>query len=174
VTSTTDTEPRLLRINEVAAEVGLTTRAIRYYEEMGLLEPAGRSGGDYRLYDRSDLERLLFIRSLRDDAGFSLAQIRQLLEDEAARERTRERFRETQDPAERRAILLDARERVDRQIEILEAKAARLGTMIEEARDRRRHLDGHLAALDGGPAPHAGSKSGPRARPVPKAEESAR
>jgi DNA-binding transcriptional MerR regulator/MFS family permease len=123
VTHTTET--RLLRINEAAAEAGLTTRAIRYYEEMGLLEPAARSGGDYRLYDQSDLERLLFIRSLRDDAGFSLAQIRQLLEDEDARERNRERFRETQDPAERRAILIDAQTRVDRQIEILEANAAR-------------------------------------------------
>ena len=60
---------RLLRINEVAAETGLTTRAIRYYEEMGLLEPAARSEGDYRLYDASDLDRLTFIRSLRDDAG---------------------------------------------------------------------------------------------------------
>jgi DNA-binding transcriptional MerR regulator len=74
---------RLLRINEVAAETGLTTRAIRYYEEIGLLEPAARSDGDYRLYDASDLDRLAFIRSLRDDAGFSLAQIGQLLEDEA-------------------------------------------------------------------------------------------
>ena len=84
---------RLLRINEVAAETGLTTRAIRYYEEIGLLEPAARSDGDYRLYDASDLDRLRFIRSLRDDAGFSLAQIGQLLEDDAARERNRERFR---------------------------------------------------------------------------------
>lgn len=148
------TETRLLRINEAAAEAGLTTRAIRYYEEMGLLEPAARSGGDYRLYDQSDLERLLFIRSLRDDAGFSLSQIRQLLEDEDARERNRERFRETLDPAERRAILIDAQTRVDRQIEILEAKAARLATMIDEARARRKHLDGHLAEIDGGPSPH--------------------
>ena len=152
VTHTTET--RLLRINEVAAEAGLTTRAIRYYEELGLLEPAARSGGDYRLYDQSDLERLLFIRSLRDDAGFSLAQIRQLLEDEVARERNRERFRETRDPAERREILVDAAMRVDRQIEILEAKAARLATMIEEARARRHHLDEHMAEIDGGPAPH--------------------
>ena len=150
-----DTRPtRLLRINEVAAEAGLTTRAIRYYEEFGLLEPAARSGGDYRLYDQSDLERLLFIRSLRDHAGFSLAQIRQLLEDEVDRERNRERFRETRDPAERRAILLDATRSVDRQIEILEAKAARLATMIDEARGRRRHLDEHLVELDGGPSPH--------------------
>lgn len=148
------TETRLLRINEVAAEAGLTTRAIRYYEELGLLEPAARSDGDYRLYDQSDLERLLFIRGLRDDAGFSLAQIGQLLEDEAARERNRERFRETRDPAERRALVVDARDRVDRQVEILEAKAARLRTMIEEVRVRRRHLDAHLVELDGGPSPH--------------------
>ena len=78
-------EPRLLRIQEVAAEVGLTTRSIRYYEEIGLLEPAARSDGDYRLFDASDLERLRFIKSLRDDAGFSLAQVGQMLEDEAAR-----------------------------------------------------------------------------------------
>jgi DNA-binding transcriptional MerR regulator len=138
----------LLRINDVAAETGLTSRAIRYYEEIGLLEPAARSEGDYRLYDASDLDRLRFIRSLRDDAGFSLAQIGQLLEDDAARERNRARLRETADPDERRALLLDARERVDRQIEILETKAARLASMIEEAGQRRAHLDGHLADLD--------------------------
>jgi DNA-binding transcriptional MerR regulator len=148
------TARRLLRINEVAADTGLTTRAIRYYEEMGLLEPAARSEGDYRLYDESDLERLQFIRGLRDDAGFSLAQIRQLLEDDAARERNRERFRTTGDPDERRALILDARERVDHQIEILETKAARLAAMIEEAHARGRHLDAHLAELDGGPEPH--------------------
>jgi DNA-binding transcriptional MerR regulator len=145
---------RLLRINEVAAETGLTTRTIRYYEEMGLLEPAARSEGDYRLYDGSDLERLQFIRSLRDDAGFALAQIRQLLEDEAARERNNERLRSTHDPVERRALFLDARTRVDRQIELLEAKAARLAEMIEDARARGRHLDAHLAELDGGRPPH--------------------
>jgi DNA-binding transcriptional MerR regulator len=149
----TDTA-RLLRINEVAAETGLTTRAIRYYEEIGLLEPAARSDGDYRLFDASDLDRLQFIRSLRDDAGFSLAQIGQLLEDDAARERNRERFRETRDPDERRALVVDARERVTHQIQILESKAARLAAMIDEARERARHLDAHLAELDGGPAPH--------------------
>jgi DNA-binding transcriptional MerR regulator len=149
-----DAETRLLRINEVAAETGLTTRAIRYYEEIGLLAPAARSDGDYRLYDASDLDRLQFIRSLRDDAGFSLAQIGQLLEDDAARERNRERFRQTGDRDERRALLIESRARTAHQIEILETKAARLATMIEEARTRARHLDAHLVELDGGPATH--------------------
>lgn len=132
----------------MAEQVGLTTRAIRYYEEQGLLEPAARSEGDYRLYDQSDVERLRFIRGLRDDAGFSLGHIRQLLEDEAARERNRERYRASDDPSERREILVDALARVERQIESLRHKAERLNGMIDEAEARRRHLADHLAGLD--------------------------
>lgn len=147
-TPTPTPERTLLRINEVAAETGLTTRTIRYYEEVGLLEPAARSDGDYRLYDASDLDRLRFIRDLRDDAGFSLAQIRQLLEDEAARERNRARLRATTDPVERRQYLGEAEARVVRQIALLDAKAARLAAMIDEANARLARIRGHLAELD--------------------------
>ena len=142
------TPARLLRINEVAAEIGLTTRTIRYYEEVGLLAPAARSDGDYRLYDASDLDRLRFIRDLRDDAGFSLAQIRQLLEDEAARERNRARLRATTDPVERRQYLHEAEERILRQVALLDAKAARLAIMIDEAQARLARVRGHLADLE--------------------------
>src|SRR6476469_2646063 len=91
--SSTATPERLLRIQEVAASLGLTARTIRYYEEIGLLTPAARSEGDYRLYDADDVERLRFIKDLRDEAGFSLAEISRMLEDEAARARNRARFR---------------------------------------------------------------------------------
>ena len=148
-----DAPTRLSRIQEVAAEIGLTPRSIRYYEEIGLLEPAARSEGDYRLFDADDIERLRFIKGLRDDAGFSLAEIGTLLEDERARARNRERFRSTPDLAERRAILADAMERVDRQIETLRAKAERIAAMIEEAEHRRAHLEEHLAELEAGLEP---------------------
>jgi MerR family copper efflux transcriptional regulator len=146
----------LLRIQEVAAMLGLTTRTIRYYEELGLLEPAGRSGGDYRQYDADDIERLRFIKGLRDDAGFSLAEIGQLLEDDAARTRNRDRFRTTSDAAERRSIIDDALARVDRQIDSLREKMGRLSTMVDEAEGRRAHLLAHIAELEAGlePAPH--------------------
>jgi DNA-binding transcriptional MerR regulator len=141
---------RLLRINEVATEVGLTARSIRYYEELGLLKPAARSEGAYRLYDDDDIERLRFIRGLRDDAGFSLAEIGRLLEDEEARTRNRRRFLATTDLAERRAIMVDALARVDGQVAILRAKSARLAEMIAAAEDRRRHLEEHLEDIDAG------------------------
>jgi DNA-binding transcriptional MerR regulator len=152
----TATASPLLRIQEVAALVGLTARSIRYYEELGLLKPAARSEGSYRLFDEDDLERLRFIKGLRDDAGFSLADIGRLLEDETARERNRRRFRATTDPEERRAVLQDAFAQVDHQIATIEAKIERLQAMVAEARARRTHLESHLAEIDAGiePAPH--------------------
>jgi MerR family transcriptional regulator, repressor of the yfmOP operon len=154
-----DTPERLLRIQEVAAETGLTPRTIRYYEELGLLAPVARSDGAYRLYDAEDLERLRFIRGLRDDAGFSLAEIGQLLEDEQARARNRQHFRATADVAERRAIVLDNLGRIDRQVTSLRRKIERLEAMIAEAEERRAHLAGHLADIDAGREPSHGPEA---------------
>jgi len=166
-TTSPQTPARLLRIQEVAATLGLTARTIRYYEELGLLTPAARSDGDYRLYDEDDVERLQFIKDLRDDAGFSLAEIGQMLEDEAARARNRDRFRTTTDTAERRAIVDDALARVDRQVASLQAKSERLAAMIADAEARREHLLGHRAELDAGrePTPHTHERPAAR-RPV--------
>jgi DNA-binding transcriptional MerR regulator len=156
---------RLFRIREVAAETGLTPRSIRYYEEIGLLRPAARSRGAYRLYDASDLERLAFIRGLRDDAGFSLAEIALLLEDEEARIRDRERFRLTGDAAERRAIVRDLIARMERQVASLAEKADRIAAMIAAAEARRAHLEAHLAELEGGGPAHAAGEPHPEAGP---------
>jgi DNA-binding transcriptional MerR regulator len=144
---------RLLRIQDAAVATGLTPRSIRYYEELGLLSPAARSDGAYRLYDTDDLERLRFIRGLRDDAGFSLAEIGELLGDEQARVRNRARFQAAQTNEERRPIVLDALERVDRQVATLEHKIERLREMIDDARARRVHLLTHLADIEAGREP---------------------
>ena len=141
---------RFLRIQEVASELGLTTRSIRYYEELGLLSPAARSDGSYRLYDASDVDRLRFIKGLRDDAGFSLAEISQLLEDEAARVRSREAYTLTGDPAQRRAIVVDSLGRVDRQSRTLREKIGRLEAMVSAVEARRTRLRARLTDLDAG------------------------
>ena len=71
---------RTWRIGEVADRTGLTRRALRHYDELGLLIPAGRSGGDYRLYDEDDLLRLLQIQNLKV-LGLSLPEIGTALAD---------------------------------------------------------------------------------------------
>ncbi len=157
---------RLLRIQEAAAEVGLTPRSVRYYEELGLLKPAARSEGDYRLYDSTDVERLRFIKGLRDDAGFSLAEIAELLEDEAAREREHVAFHATSDPAERRRILRDRLARYEHQAQMLRAKVARLQTMVDEAEGRRARTTVRLEALAG----ESTGRSAESATPSPNQE----
>jgi DNA-binding transcriptional MerR regulator len=64
-------------IGELARRTGTTASALRYYERIGLLPPAGRAGGR-RHYPPSSADRLALIR-LYQDAGFKLAEIRELL-----------------------------------------------------------------------------------------------
>ena len=55
-----------MRIGEVAAAVGTTSRTIRYYEELGLLEGAGeRESGKHRTYTEQDVERQLELVTAR-------------------------------------------------------------------------------------------------------------
>ncbi|WP_285848141.1 MULTISPECIES: MerR family DNA-binding transcriptional regulator [unclassified Mesobacillus] len=64
-------------ISDLAEEFGVTTRTIRYYEELGLLNPS-RSEGGRRLYSSKDLARLkLILRGKR--FGFSLEEIREMV-----------------------------------------------------------------------------------------------
>jgi MerR family copper efflux transcriptional regulator len=65
----------LMQIGDLARETGKTVRAIHLYEELGLLAPAGRSKGRFRLYGPDALLRIRWIGKLQD-MGFSLADMR--------------------------------------------------------------------------------------------------
>ena len=140
--------PPLRRIQDVADEVGLTSRAIRYYEEMGLLTPAARSGGSHRLYDESDVERLRAIQALRDDAGFSIGDIARLLEDTDQLARSKAAYRSAESPADRLRIAREGLARIDRQIALLGDKIERLRAMSDDARARRARIIELVAQLE--------------------------
>jgi len=70
--------PHLLRIGDLARQAGKSVRAIHLYEELGLLQPATRSSGGFRLYDPSAVERLRWIHLLHE-LGFSLQEMRSLV-----------------------------------------------------------------------------------------------
>ncbi len=67
-----------MRIGELAKRAGTTTRALRYYEQLGLL-PARRAGNGYRAYGEEDLRLLRQIRTLQD-FGFGLEETRPFVE----------------------------------------------------------------------------------------------
>ena len=68
-----------IQIGELAKELGITTRTIRYYEEIGLMGPSQRSGGGARNYLREDVLRLKFILKLKE-LGISLKEMQELAE----------------------------------------------------------------------------------------------
>lgn len=68
----------MLSIGKLGKAAGVKVPTIRYYEQIGLLAPPERSGGNQRLYPKAALTRLSFIRHARD-LGFPLEAIRELL-----------------------------------------------------------------------------------------------
>ncbi len=68
----------MFQIGELSAQTGISSKAIRYYEEIGLLPPAKRADNDYRIYDEQDVERLGFIRRARS-LDFALEDIAEIL-----------------------------------------------------------------------------------------------
>ncbi len=71
-------KPHLLKIGDLARATQKTVRAIHLYEELGLLQPATRSSGGFRLYDPAAVERVRWI-DLLHGLGFSLQDMRRLL-----------------------------------------------------------------------------------------------
>src|SRR5437899_114744 len=95
------TDSRLRRIGDVAELTGLSPRAIRYYQEVGLLKPAAHVSGGNRRYDDEDVERLQLIKRLREVAGLSLAELHTFLETEDERDALRSAYYATEDPSTR-------------------------------------------------------------------------
>ena len=67
------------KIEEVAIKTGLTKRALRYYEDLELIIPK-RTDASYRLYSEEDIENINRIKDLRESLGFSLNDVKVILE----------------------------------------------------------------------------------------------
>lgn len=68
----------MFTIGKLAAQAEISTDTLRYYEREGLIAPAGKSAGGYRLYDKDSTRRIRFIRQAQH-CGFTLAEILELL-----------------------------------------------------------------------------------------------
>ena len=94
-----------MNIGQAAKASGVSAKMIRYYEQTGLIPPAGRTGAGYRDYSDKDVHELRFIRRARS-LGFSMPEITQLLSLWRDRERP---SREVKAIAEKHVNELDAR-----------------------------------------------------------------
>jgi DNA-binding transcriptional MerR regulator len=162
----TGTSQRLARIGEVADEVGVTARTIRYYEELGLLGDAGdRTKGQHRLFSESDIARLRELVRLRDLLGLTLDELTELAEAAQLQECLRTRWAASTGDAERAQIVRTAIPNVQRQLELVGIRQRNLVEFAAELDAKLERMQALLDELSDGDAPRRGSRGGPASGP---------
>ncbi|MGE3961066.1 MAG: MerR family transcriptional regulator [Dehalococcoidia bacterium] len=141
------------QIGEVAERTGVTQRTLRFYEEKGLLRPPERMDGGFRLYSDDDVQRIEYIRRLQQYLGFTLAEIKEMVEAEDLRQQIIATFRPDRElPArlERVNRIIGALERqlevVDHKVEALAEMQGDLRGKLDRVTTRKHELEEAIAA----------------------------
>jgi DNA-binding transcriptional MerR regulator len=149
------TDAELFSIGQLAARTGLTSRTIRFWSDAGLVPPAGRSAGGYRLYDAEAVARLDLVWTLRE-LGLGLEVIRAVLS----------RTTTVAQVAEAHVAVLDEQIRLLRLRRAVLSTVATRGTTIEEtllmhklarlsAQERQQMIDDFVDGVFAGVDPQA-------------------
>lgn len=124
------TDKELLKIGEFARLANTNLRTLRYYEELDLLQPAGRSEGGFRFYRPADLFRVRMIHSMQE-LGLHLEEIHDILDTRSrnGQEGTRAEWIDKIRGAltEQRRLLDERVETLNAQLELNEAAMKKLG-----------------------------------------------
>jgi MerR family transcriptional regulator, repressor of the yfmOP operon len=125
----------LLGIGAAAAQAGVSERALRYYQQLGLLEPACTTPGGLRRYSAEDLARVARIRELQTLLGLNLDEIAIVLRNEDRLAQIRKAYR-------------DERTSDDERLRLSRECLALLESLRETVEAKRSALESFLADLD--------------------------
>jgi DNA-binding transcriptional MerR regulator len=133
--TTSPSEPVEWRIGEVAKLTGVTTRTLRYWEELDLLQPSSYRASGERLYSPTDVARVSRIRNLQELLGFSLAEVRTVLNagDVDVLDRVRSELKtENLSPSRHRELLDEGMTANDQLLERLDETLSRIQAFRDE------------------------------------------
>jgi DNA-binding transcriptional MerR regulator len=126
----------------------VTTRTLRYWEQLGLVAPSGRPDGGQRVYSALELDRISRIRDLQCLLGLSLAEIRAVLETDDVIDRLRNAYREGSRSDRRRRLLHEAIKANDELIGRLDETLGRIEEFRHERIAKRERMRARAADLD--------------------------
>lgn len=138
----------MYKIDEVAQKTNLTKRALRYYEELGLVSPSGRTESGYRVYTDADVEQILHVKDIRDLLGASLAEIKEMMALDRLYEEQRDFYnqhykdRELEGPEllQRIEMLNKLEETLSIQRRFLQNKMARMEEMLKNYDEKLKRI----------------------------------
>jgi DNA-binding transcriptional MerR regulator len=148
----TGTEPSY-RIGEVAARTGVSTRTLRYYEEIGLIDLPGKAPGSSRRYTDDDVARIERVLELRNVMGFDLERISKIVKAEHRLDELKAEFRagvtrrrHAEIVEEAAVINAELRSHVADKLAVLEDFAADLDRRAARLEELRAELAAALAS----------------------------
>ena len=140
------------QIGEVADRTGVTQRTLRCYEEKGLLTPADRMEGGFRLYSDADVERIRLIKQLQQLLGFSLAEIKEMVEAEETRATLRAQRERAAGVKEDPSVVKPRAEQTLRalrtQLNVVEPKLRQLTELRADLVERIERVERRIAELE--------------------------
>jgi DNA-binding transcriptional MerR regulator len=141
------------RIGEVAARTGVSTRTLRYYEEIGLIDLPGKAPGSNRRYTDDDVSRIERVLELRNVMGFDLERISKIVKAEHRLDELKAEFRagvtrrrHAEIVEEAAVINAELRSHVADKLAVLEDFAADLDRRAARLEDLRAELAAALAS----------------------------
>jgi MerR family transcriptional regulator, repressor of the yfmOP operon len=137
-----------MQIGEIAERTGLTQRALRFYEERGLLQPATRLEGGFRLYTEDDLRRVERIARFRNILKLSIPETKRMIEAEEAITEIGQQARQESDIEAKRQQLLQAVELLEREERLLNEKVELLQVLGAEWRAKLGRYRQRLEQLE--------------------------
>lgn len=145
----TETQCQLLAIGAAATRAGVSERSLRYYQELGLITPSGRTPGGMRRYSEEDLERVVRIRELQNLLGLNLDEIAVVLRSDDRMAEIRQVYRdERTGAAERRRLARECLVLQETLRATVEAKRASLETFLADVDARIERIRAVLEDSD--------------------------
>ena len=140
---------QLLGIGAAAARTGASERALRYYQQIGLLTPCASTPGGMRRYSQDDLARVARIRQLQTLLGLNLDEIATVLRNEDRMAQIRRTYHdERTSDEERRRLTRECLTLQESLRATVEAKRAALEGFLSDLDARIRHTQDLLAGRD--------------------------
>jgi len=137
----------LLKIEEVAKRTGLTKRAIRYYEDIGLISAPERTQGGIRLYSEDNIEKINKILLVKEVLGFSLAELQQYMEFQSLIEQQKSEYRTSEDREARKLKLIEISQVLHKEKTMIDMKIKRMEQFKEELTETEKRVQKALDQL---------------------------
>ncbi|MCK6258267.1 MerR family transcriptional regulator [Fictibacillus sp. KIGAM418] len=124
-----------IKIDEVAKITGITKRAIRYYEEIGLIQPPERSDGQVRLYTEKDVQQIKRVVDAKEVLGFSLQELQHFLRIKERILEHKEQYETSRDKTFQHSELEEIAVGLIEQRDMLEEKMEKMKSFQDELKD---------------------------------------